>query len=80
MSQQRLTVALFSVHCRTVQALHTTLALALALFCAQQAAEQAAAASVSVGAMMKLVSPVMLRQVEVSCMTAAEHAIAAGAE
>ena len=44
------------------------------------AAEQAAAASVSVGAMMKLVSPVMLRQVEVFCMTAAEHAIAAGAE
>ena len=60
LSQQRLSVELLSVHGRTVHALHARLALALALFRAQQAAEHAAAASVTLEAMVKLVSPVML--------------------
>jgi len=79
LSQQRLSVELLSVHGRTVQALHARLALALALFRAQQAAEQAAAASVTPEAMVKLVSPVMLKQVEVFCRMVAEHTIVAGA-
>ena len=77
LSQQRVAVALFSVHGRTVQALHEM--PEPALFMAQQAVAQAPAASVTVGETVKLVSPVMFMQTVVFCMTFAEHEIAAGA-